>query len=186
MREERAVEVVTNEPTGVAQLPQKMMRRRIIREKVVQALYAYELSGDSIDHVIRTILPPLEDIKPAYEFAKRLVAKTIEHRMEFDRTIRGKLNNWDFKRVALLDRIILRMGICELMYFKEIPPKVSMNEAIELAKLFSTTRSGKFVNGVLDAVLNDIRRAGALSKTGRGLDDGHPQYKWRRATAKRR
>jgi N utilization substance protein B len=167
-------------------LPQKMMRRRIIREKVVQALYAYELSGDSLDHVIATILPPLEDHKPAHEFAKRLVAKTIEHRVDFDKIIRGKLNNWDFKRVALLDRIILRMGVCELMYFKEIPPKVSMNEAIELAKLFSTQRSGKFVNGVLDAVLNDIKRAGTLAKTGRGLDEGHPPYKWRRATAKKR
>jgi N utilization substance protein B len=167
-------------------LPQKMMRRRIIREKVVQALYAFELSGDSVDYVIATILPPLEEHKPAHEFAKRLVAKTVEHRVDFDKIIRGKLNNWDFKRVALLDRIILRMGICELMYFKEIPPKVSMNEAIELAKLFSTQRSGKFVNGVLDAVLNDIRRAGTLAKTGRGLDEGHPQYKWRRATAKKR
>jgi len=167
-------------------LPQKVMRRRIIREKVVQALYAYELSGDTVDHVIRTILPPLEDNKPAHEFAKKLVAKTVEHRIDFDRVIRGKLNNWDFKRVALLDRIILRMAICELLYFREIPPKVSMNEAIELAKLFSTQRSGKFVNGVLDAVLNDVRRTGSMTKTGRGLNEGHPQYKWRRATAKRR
>ena len=167
-------------------MPAKVMRRRIIREKVVQALYAYELSGDTVEHVVRTILPPLEDNKPAYEFAKKLIAKTIEHRIEFDRVIRGKLNNWDVKRVALLDRIILRMGICELLYFREIPPKVSMNEAIELAKLFSTQRSGKFVNGVLDAVLNDVRRSGALLKTGRGLDEGHPQYKWRRATVKKR
>jgi N utilization substance protein B len=168
------------------QLPTRMLRRRIIREKVVQALCAYELSGDPLDHIYDTILPPLAENKPAHEFAKKLVAKTVEHRAEFDKVIRGKLNNWDFKRVALLDRIILRMGICELLYFKEIPPKVSMNEAIELAKLFSTQRSAKFVNGVLDAVLNDIRRSGALAKIGRGLDEGHPQYKWRRATAKKR
>ena len=166
--------------------PQRALRRRIIREKVVQALYAYELSGDSLEHVFDTILPPLADNKPGMEFAKKLIAKTAEHRIDFDRVIRGKLNNWDFKRVALLDRIILRMGICELLYFKEIPPKVSMNEAIELAKLFSTSRSAKFVNGVLDAVLNDIRRSGTLAKTGRGLNEGHPQYKWRRATAKKR
>lgn len=173
----------TTEPTP---LPQKALRRRIIREKVVQALYAYELSGDSLEHVFDTILPPLAENKPGLEFAKKLIAKTAEHRIDFDKVIRGKLNNWDFKRVALLDRIILRMGICELLYFKEIPPKVSMNEAIELAKLFSTSRSAKFVNGVLDAVLNDIRRSGSLSKTGRGLNEGHPQYKWRRATAKKR
>src|SRR5512140_2690241 len=93
-----------------SQLPQKMMRRRIIREKVVQALYAYELSGDAMDHVIRTILTPLQDNELAYDFAKRLVIKTAEQRADFDKIIRGKLNNWDFKRVALLDRIILRMG----------------------------------------------------------------------------
>jgi N utilization substance protein B len=64
------------------------------------------------------------------------------------------------------------MAICELMHFKEIPPKVSMNEAIELAKLFSTQRSGQFVNGVLDAVLADLKTAGELSKAGRGLYEG--------------
>ncbi len=185
MKETKEREKPDGVPSVELQTPPRIMRRRIIREKVVQALYAYELSGDSLDHVNRTVLPPLDENKLAYEFAKRLIAKTVQHRIEFDKIIRGKLNNWDFKRVALLDRIILRMGICELLYFKEIPPKVSMNEAIELAKLFSTQRSGKFVNGVLDAVLNDIRRSGALSKTGRGLNEGHPQYKWRRATTRR-
>lgn len=80
--------------------------------------------------------------------------------------------NWDFQRIAILDRVILRMGICELIFFKEIPPKVSMNEAIELAKLFSTERSGQFINGVLDAVLNEMKASGGLAKAGRGLYDG--------------
>jgi N utilization substance protein B len=64
------------------------------------------------------------------------------------------------------------MGICELLYFREIPPKVSMNESIELAKLFSTARSGQFVNGILDAVLADMKSAGELTKAGRGLYEG--------------
>ena len=71
-----------------------------------------------------------------------------------------------------MDRLILRMGICELLYFQEIPPKVSMNEAIELAKLFSTEKSGQFVNGILDAVLADVKKSGELTKAGRGLLDG--------------
>jgi len=91
---------------------------------------------------------------------------------EIDRIIKEKVANWDFKRIAILDRLILRMGICELLYFREIPPKVSMNEAIELAKLFSTQRSGQFVNGVLDAVVNDMKASGGLPKSGRGLFDG--------------
>lgn len=148
------------------------MRRRIIREKVVQALYAFEIGGDPVEHVVETILTGLKNNSAAYEFARRLVIQTITHTAEIDTVIRMKVTNWDFKRIAVLDRLILRMGICELLYFKEIPPKVSMNEAIELAKLFSTQRSGQFVNGVLDAVLNDMKASGELAKSGRGLYEG--------------
>ena len=155
------------------------MRRRIIREKVVQALYAFEIGGDPVDYVVRSILQPLEKNKSSHEFARNLVLQTIEHTGSIDRIIRAKVTNWDFKRIAVLDRLILRMGICELLYFRDIPPKVSMNEAIELAKLFSTEKSGQFINGVLDAVLNDLRTLGpsqlsedALSKVGRGLYEG--------------
>jgi len=148
------------------------VRRRIIREKVVQALYAFEIGGDPVEHVVETILTGLKTNLAAYEFARKLVVQTITHTDDIDNVIKAKVTNWDFKRIAVLDRLILRMGICELLYFKEIPPKVSMNEAIELAKLFSTQRSGQFVNGVLDAVLNDMKAAGGLAKAGRGLYDG--------------
>ncbi|MEW6510759.1 MAG: transcription antitermination factor NusB [Bacteroidota bacterium] len=161
------------------------MRRRIIREKVVQALYAYEIGGDPVHHVVETILPALKSNHSAYVFAKKLVIKTINHSAEIDRVIRAKVANWDFTRIAVLDRLILRMGICELLYFKEIPPKVSMNEAIELAKLFSTQRSGQFVNGVLDAVLADLKAAGELPKTGRGLSEGDGIAKGAKAKAKK-
>ena len=163
----------------------RSMRRRIIREKVVQALYAHAISGDPPDHVMHYILSPLEENKPAHEFARRLVLKTILHAAEIDKIVRSKVTNWDIKRIALLDRLILRMGICELMYFREIPPKVSMNEAIELAKLFSTHRSGQFVNGVLDAVLNDIKSKGNLAKTGRGLYDGRAEQPLRKRRPKK-
>ena len=135
----------------------------------MQALYAREISGDPVDHVIRCILPELEKTKNSHEFAKRLVIETINNTAEIDKVIRGRVDNWDFRRLALIDRLILRMAICELMYFGEIPPKVTMNEAIELAKLFSTERSGEFVNGVLDGVVDDMKKAGQLAKAGRGL-----------------
>jgi N utilization substance protein B len=143
-----------------------------VREKVVQALYAYEIGGDPVEQVIHYVLAGLLDNKPAHEFAKNLVIRTIQHTEEFDRMILSKVTNWDFGRIAILDRLICRMCICELMFFKEIPPKVSMNEAIELAKLFSTSRSGQFVNGVLDAVFTEMRDAGTLPKSGRGLYNG--------------
>jgi N utilization substance protein B len=168
------------------------VRRRIIREKVVQALYAHEISGDPVDHVVECILTPLERNKGSFDFARNLVVKTIEHASDIDRIIRMKVTNWDFKRIAILDRLILRMGICELLYFRDIPPKVSMNEAIELAKLFSTEKSGQFINGVLDAVLADVKKLGpekvsstAVPKAGRGLFDGEtPPPRTRGGTAK--
>ena len=161
------------------------MRRRIIRERVVQALYAFEIGGDPVEHVVETILPGLKNNPAAYEFARKLVLQTITHTPDIDNVIRDKVTNWDFKRIAVLDRLILRMGICELLYFKEIPPKVSMNEAIELAKLFSTQRSGQFVNGVLDAVLNDMKAAGGLAKAGRGLYEGDVANRVNKAKGKR-
>jgi transcription antitermination protein NusB len=139
---------------------------------VLQALYAHELTGDPAETVIEHHIHGFEENVQAYEFAKRLVVESIRHRIRIDKVIRGKVANWDFKRIALLDRLILRMAICELFYFDEIPPKVTMNEAIELAKLFSTEKSGQFVNGVLDAVVHELKQLGELHKSGRGLMNG--------------
>jgi transcription antitermination protein NusB len=88
-----------------------------------------------------------------------------------DEEINSRVNNWEMSRIALIDLILLRMGICELLFFPEIPPKVSINEAIEIAKEFSTAGSGKFINGILDAILSDLRTKGKLNKLGRGLID---------------
>ncbi len=153
-------------------MEKKSVRRRIVREKVVQALYAHEISKDPADHVIQYNLAGLENNKDAYAFAKELVRATISKADEIDEIIKSKVANWDFGRIALLDRLILRMAICELMYFTDIPPKVTMNEAIELAKLFSTEKSGQFVNGVLDAVVEDLKKSGEFGKSGRGLHEG--------------
>ena len=148
------------------------VRRRIVREKVLQALYAHEITGDPPEHVIEHIVSVLQKNKDAFVFATNLVIETINHANDIDKIIKDRVANWDFNRIAILDRLILRMAICEFLYFKEIPPKVSMNEAIELAKLFSTEKSGQFVNGVLDAVVEDLKSHGTLAKSGRGLFDG--------------
>ena len=138
----------------------------------MQALYAHEISGDPAAHVIKHNLAGLHDNKEAHTFAKELVLATIDHAAEIDEIIKSKVANWDFKRIAIVDRVILRMAICELFYFSDIPTKVTMNEAIELAKLFSTEKSGQFVNGVLDAVAEELKKSGTHRKTGRGLHGG--------------
>ena len=85
--------------------------------------------------------------------------------------IKKKALNWDFDRIAVIDRIILRMAMCEFIYFDDIPPKVSIDEAIEISKKFSTEKSGKFINGILDSVLNEWNQENKINKKGRGLVD---------------
>ena len=83
--------------------------------------------------------------------------------------IKEKVENWEMERIALIDRILLKIGIVEILYFPEIPPKVSINEVIEIAKDYSTLNSGKFINGILDAILSEAKKEGRLNKSGRGL-----------------
>ena len=145
------------------------LRRRIVREKVLQALYAYELSHESIQLIIEHVLGELEKQPSAFTFAKELILKVIECAKELDGFIRQRVEHWEFNRLAVIDRIILQIAICELLYFDDIPPKVTINEAIEIAREFSTEKSDKFVNGVLDSILEDLRKEGRIHKTGRGL-----------------
>ena len=98
-----------------------------------------------------------------------LFSKVIGEHDLLDEIIATNTKNWDLKRILRIDLIILRMAICEFLYFKQIPPKVTMNEAIELAKMFSTEESKDFVNGVLDSIAFRLRKEGRLVKSTAGL-----------------
>lgn len=156
------------------------LKRRVVREKVLQALYAFELSQEPIQTIIETVVSDLQKQADSFDFAKRLILKIIECESDLDQLIQKHTEHWEFKRIAIIDRIILRMSICELLYFEDIPPKVSMNEAIEIARVFSTEKSDKFVNGILDAVFAELKKDGRIKKTGRGLVDTSPNKKNRR------
>ena len=130
-----------------------MKTRREAREWALKALYAYDLSGNPLDLVIQQLLPQNAD-EANTQFALDLVKKTLEKLEAIDEVIRRHAEKWDLSRIAVLDRLILRQSICELLYFNDIPPKVTINEAIEIAKKYSTEKSDKFVNGMLDAVLH--------------------------------
>lgn len=144
--------------------------RRVLRIKVLQALYAYEIAKDPIEKVKKDLLSDLED-KEKYKFASDLIDSVLKDVNKLDDTIKSKIENWEFERIALIDKLVLRIGLAELLYFPEIPPKVSINEAIEIAKSFCTNQSGKFVNGILDSILIDLKKENALDKRGRGLLD---------------
>jgi N utilization substance protein B len=119
--------------------------------------------------VISQVLSELKEDRETFAFAEALVRKTVAFQEDIDGMIKQRVANWEFNRIAMMDRLILRMCICELLHFEDIPPKVSINEAIEIARRFSTEKSDKFVNGVLDSVLDDLKATGSLKKTGRGL-----------------
>ncbi len=149
-----------------------MSSRRRARELALRAAYALELSGNPLHVIVEdTIVSRGENPKVA-EFAIDLVKTMYEHREELDRMIRERATNWDFERIAVLDRLILRLAISEFLFFQDIPPKVTIDEAIEIAKKYSTEKSGKFINGILDAILAELRASGRLQKSGRGLNDG--------------
>jgi len=143
-------------------------KRRIVRERVLQILYAYEMNNESLQVLIDGTLSDIKD-EADKQFANNLINKVLIHVKKLDEKILERVANWEMNRIALIDRLLLRMGICELLYFPDIPPKVSINESIEIAKDFSTAGSGKFINGILDAILSDEKKSGKLKKTGRGL-----------------
>ena len=127
-------------------------RRRQIREKVLQGLYAFELSHEPVELILETIVGGLKKEPEIFDLAKTLFLKVIETKDEIDVLIKSRVANWEFGRLAVIDKIILRISICELLYFDDIPPKVSINEAIDIAKKYGDKDSGKFVNGILDKI----------------------------------
>jgi len=144
--------------------------RRFVRIKVMSVLYAYEIAKDPIEKVKKDLLTDIQD-REKINFANSLIDLVLKQTDELDAFIISKLENWEYRRVALLDKIIIRMATAEILYFPEIPPKVSINEAIEIAKLYSLKNSGSFVNGILDSILAELKSNGKLIKKGRGLLD---------------
>jgi N utilization substance protein B len=108
--------------------------------------------------------PPSADELAVREFAEPLIRGALEHRDEADELIKKYAKNWDLHRMAAVDRNILRLAIYEMHYRDDIPPVVSINEAVDIAKKFSTQDSGKFVNGILDKVKNELLRPARIVK----------------------
>ncbi len=112
-----------------------------------------------------------EDIKDDIKFACSLFDCVIDNSNEYDEYISKFAKNWDFDRISLMDRTILRMGIGEMTNFSNIPLKVSINECIDIAKNYSTPKSGKFINGLLDVISLNLLKEDKIIKTGKGLID---------------
>ena len=134
--------------------PKQKRQARII---TLQVIYAHELKGSDLDDTCEFMLdedkPPMVNV---IKYGKQLSNLIFQHAIEVDELIKNRSKNWDFDRITLIDKLILRMALVEMIYVDEVPPKVSIAEGVEIAKQFSTEDSSSFINGILDAVYNEI------------------------------
>jgi len=135
-----------------------MGRRRKAREIVLQALYAQEINGEPVEEVLEDQLAKANYDEEVRVFVRRLATKVNEEREGLDTLIAERATNWDIGRIALIDKLILRMGLCELLHFPDIPYKVCINESIEMTKKYSSADAKRFVNGILDSVYKERAR----------------------------
>jgi N utilization substance protein B len=166
-----------------------MGMRREARERAVQFLFQYDLNkADNLDEALKQfwdsqrsaalqeekgkarwgetieLPPPTADEAAMRLFADPLIRGTLEHLTEVDAKITHYTKNWDLNRMAVVDRNILRLAVYEMLFRTDIPPVVSINEAVDIAKRFSTDESGRFVNGILDKVKGDLMRPARVVK----------------------
>jgi N utilization substance protein B len=145
-----------------------MATRHLVRTIVLQSLFEwdfYDKEVNLVDILERNMKRFGEDVDEP-EFAWRIVKGIIEHLNEIDEVIKKAAPDWPLNQIALVDRNVLRIGLYELMYAdkKEVPPKVAINEAIEMVKNFGGINSPKFINGVLGAVYREMQESGNTNK----------------------
>lgn len=129
-----------------------MRGRRKAREIALQVLYSLNFVSIDVQKALDLFWGNFAAPQAAKEFAATLVQGTWEHKEELDKLIAGCSDNWSLKRMSKVDISILRMAVFEFLYCADIPPKVTLNEAIDLGKTFGSENSGSFINGILDAL----------------------------------
>ncbi len=135
-------------------------KRSLAREAALKVLYQLDITKDPPEEGLKIFFRHHRVPVDAKLFVTHLVAHTTAHLKEIDALLSRYATNWTLNRMAMVDRNILRLGTYELMFGDETPPKVVINEAVELAKQFGTADSGKFVNGVLDSIHKAERKSG--------------------------
>src|SRR4030067_3222486 len=129
-----------------------MGHRRKAREYALQGLYMYELSDPPIEELLKLQWVDKKIPNNTREFAVTLLNGSVEHMDEIDELIIKHSKNWKFERLSLIDKSILRLSLYAMLYLKDIPVVVTINEGIELGKIYGGESSGQFINGILDAV----------------------------------
>jgi len=141
-----------------------MGSRRRARELAIKVLFHLEFTPGNPEDVFQLICENFGSSRSIRSFSKELVLGVCAKREELDRLISGASEHWRLERMSRVDRTILRLGAFEILVMKDIPPKVSIDEAVELGKMFGTEDSGSFINGVLDNIYNNLKQEDALEK----------------------
>jgi transcription antitermination protein NusB len=155
---------------GIEQIFEEKFINWPVDKEVLQALVAKTFKNFSSENPdenkLAQVCPNWDEDKP---FMLDLFKKVVSFESEYQEIIGQKTKNWDSERIAVMDTLLMRMAITELVHFHLIPVKVTMNEYIEIAKEFSTPKSNSFINGILDKILAELKASGKLHKSGRGL-----------------
>jgi transcription antitermination protein NusB len=130
------------------------MKRRLAREKAFQSLFQIEVSDISVEEAMEHVL----EGEPSDDFLNEIVNGTVENKAEIEKYLTPYLEKWSFSRLANVERVVLQMAAYEWLYMEEVPKNVTLNEAIETAKIFGGEEAGRFVNGVLGKIISDIRK----------------------------
>ena len=130
--------------------------RRKAREYALQMLFQWDITRDSIDQIAATFFESHEEPAAVVNFARLLVTRTVEHIEEIDQAIQRHAEHWRLDRMATVDRNILRLATQEFRYDTETPKTVVINEAIEIARRFSSQESPQFINGILDSIKKEL------------------------------
>ncbi|OGP90840.1 MAG: transcription antitermination factor NusB [Deltaproteobacteria bacterium RBG_16_47_11] len=133
-----------------------MTKRRRSRESALQVLYQWDITQQDTQKGLAHFKEHFLLNQESDPFLEQIVQGVLTHCQEIDRLIEQYSENWRLGRITSIDRTILRIAIFELLYCEEIPPKVTLNEAVDLGKRFGTEHSGSFINGILDRILNEV------------------------------
>jgi transcription antitermination protein NusB len=151
-----------------------MRERSRARSRALQVMYAWESQAESAtpEQVLGRFVEEGRIGSEALEYTRRLIRLLTANRPAVDRALSDSLTNWRLERLSVIDRNVLRIGAVEMMHVPDVPPRVSIQEAIGLAERFGTGESPRFVNGVLDALMRKLSDAGADAGTGTGKAAG--------------
>lgn len=146
-----------------------MGKRRYGRELAIQTLFHLEYTPGDPDGAFELICETFNSTEAVKLFSRQLVLGVCEKKEEIDKLIRNASRNWRLERMSVLDKCILRLATFEMLFLEEVPPKVSIDEALEMGKKFGSEDSGSFINGVLDNIYNTLMGQGLLKGEEQGI-----------------